>query len=143
MSNIKKYNEYHLNENSQTLLQEQMSNVVNKIKNNMSSGWKGTELESSFECVSLTDVENGDDDVIVYNGWYEILEGLKYKPEVLAILIKIHENEEDLWTHDLEDTFSCVVTEDMDWVDDDGEYEVKYNGWYEDIQRLAGMEIES
>ena len=118
-----------------------ISEVIELINDNMNSGWKGSELEGSFECVILEDVEHTHDDadgtVDVYNGWYEKLLELQYfYPELPEIIELINDNKEDLWDHGLDFTFSCVITEDID-LDEDESYTNIYNGWYEKLQSLA------
>ena len=126
-------------------LTESIKIVLDQIMENMTSGWKGSELQASYECVALGDVEHGEDEEtgegeeIVYNGWYENLSKFAFDERIKNILGKIDANNEDMWTHDLEDTFSCVIVEDIDLEDEDEPYTHDYNGWYEDLQEIAGI----
>lgn len=62
--------------------------------------------------------------------------------EILAklknIIKKIKENGVDAWEDNLEDTVSVVVLDDFTKGIDDEDIEVtKYNGWLEDLEKLA------
>jgi hypothetical protein len=130
---------------------ESLENNVNKIEgvaeilaligDNLESGWKGDKLQESFDCVVLGDVEHTHEEAeghTTYNGWYEKLEELaKRNPELQQIILMIDENRETLWEHGLGETFSCVITEDIEVTVSDEDYNNIYNGWYEILKELA------
>ncbi len=75
-----------------------------------------------------------------YNGWVEKIQELaSVNPALNTILKLIEENNDDLWTDDLETVFSCVILEDIA-VDHEtnNEYLHKYNGWFESLQQILG-----
>jgi hypothetical protein len=54
------------------------------------------------------------------------------------IIKKIKENGVDAWEDNLEDTVSVVVLDDFTkGVDDDEKEVTEYNGWLEDLEKLA------
>lgn len=96
------------------------TNIISLLKKSFDSGWYGSNLENSFECVRCD------------NAWdVKLIEQYGEDVTVKQILIKIEECSVDLWEDDLSDTFSCVVLEDI--FDEDGILALAYNGWYEDI----------
>jgi hypothetical protein len=105
--------------------------IWSKILESRDSGWYGEELEGSTECVNLD------------NGWLADLDQYKDDSQIKSVLDKIEENRFDLWNDDLEDTFECILTEDL-YEDDywennkkmDGGLKVQYNGWMEDLEEL-------
>lgn len=107
--------------------------VIELMNQCVDSGWKGEELEKAFECVLLSDSNN-----VEYNGWYEKLVSLKSSiPELNEIDKLITLNTESLWNHDLENTFECVILEDIDINEPQHGIEpLIYNGWDKKLELL-------
>ena len=103
--------------------------IWSKVLASRTSGWYGEQLQETTECINMD------------NDWLVDLSKYSNDPQVKAVLDKIEDNRFDLWKDDLENTFDCVLTEDLH---EDGESKfgpkgnivVKYNGWFEDLENL-------
>jgi len=118
--------------------------LIKMIDANKDSGWKGEKLQSSFDCVITSDVEHTHDESysLEYNGWVEKMQELSSQyPELNDILKLVEDNNEDLWEHGLDDTFSCVILEDIAVDEGNNEYLHKYNGWYEQLVEFVESKI--
>jgi len=139
MKYLKTFEKYEdTNETSDGVWHTGKDKIWGMILESEDNGWYGDHLQESTECVRLD-----------RNNWLEVLinefgvnTGIGYSgdPEVGKILKKIDENTFSLWEGNLEETFECVLTEDL-YEDGESKYEkgeilVEYNGWYEDLEKI-------
>jgi len=118
----------------------EINDLIQKIKDCGTYGWT-EKLETSFDCITLEDTNLDSTEWIgaEYNGWFEeLLELSKTNEELKPIIDKIYENRYDLWDHELENTFQCVILEDIDLTDEELE-PIYYNGWFEDLLKLSSL----
>lgn len=119
MKYIKNYDNFKLSLNEQSFEQK---TILGLIDDCTSSGWAGTNMDNSFSCITFD------------NDWY-----FKFKKqfgdnqEAIDIIKKIDDNTMDLWEDDLNETFECVITED---VVDGEDTTMEYNGWYQDLEKF-------
>lgn len=118
MNHIKKFESFSMGNKEDNPWED----IVRKLGESQSSGWYGETLEESTDCVRLE------------NGWLSDIEQIE-SLDTNEILSKIEENRFDLWENDLENTFECILTDDL--YDDNEELITQYNGWYEDIVNLS------
>ena len=88
------------------------------------SGWFGSNMKETFQCFRFD------------NDWFDILlrESGKDREDIIN---KIKNNTISLWEDNLEETFECVITEDVEDEDDN----IKYNGWYEDLLEYLKIKV--
>ena len=115
------------------VLESSIQEVITLMNQCVESGWKGEELDRSYECIVLEDSAK-----VQYNGWYEKLVNLKSStPELNEIDKLISLNTDSLWNGDLEDTFQCVILEDIDVDEPSNDIEpLIYNGWDKKLELL-------
>ena len=126
MKYIKTFETFKLKLNEQNL---EDKSILELIDDCTSSGWAGSNMEDSFSCITFD------------NDWYFKLKSeFGDNPEVVEIIKKIDDNTMDLWEDDLNETFECVITEDIydseDESEDDETATMVYNGWYEDLEKF-------
>jgi hypothetical protein len=88
------------------------------------SGWFGTNMRESFQCVKFD------------NGWLDILIA-ESSSDAANMINKIKLNTVSLYEDSLEDTFECVITEDVE----DSSESIDYNGWYEDLVEYLTIKV--
>ena len=88
------------------------------------SGWFGTNMRESFQCVKFD------------NDWFDILlrESSKDRQDIID---KIKKNTVSFWEDNLEETFECVILEDVE----DSSESIDYNGWYEDLLEYLKIKV--
>jgi hypothetical protein len=88
------------------------------------SGWFGTNMKETFHCFRFD------------NEWFDILlkESGKDREDIIN---KIKENTVSLWEDNLEETFECVISEDVE----DSSESIDYNGWYEDLLEYLKIKV--
>jgi hypothetical protein len=88
------------------------------------SGWFGTNMKETFQCFRFD------------NEWFDILlkESGKDREDIIN---KIKENTVSLWEDNLEETFECVISEDVE----DSSESIDYNGWYEDLLEYLKIKV--
>ena len=112
MSKIKRF-EAFLESNSE-------QNIIKLLEESAYGGWYGGNMKNSFDCVRCE------------NDWEAKLTS-QYKGDstIDAILLKIEKCGTCLWEDNLDETFDCVVIEDV--FDEDDNLVIEYNGWYEEL----------
>lgn len=98
--------------------------ILNLLEQSRDTGWFGSNMNEPFDCVRLD------------NNWFKKLTK-KSGDDAKALIDKINDNIVSLWEDNLEETFNCVITEDIYDEDD----KIEYNGWYEDLIEYLSIKI--
>lgn len=99
--------------------------IMDLLMDSKDSGWYGNNLDDSFQCVRVD------------SGWLNLLNTQYGGDDLMIKLIdKINECNVSLWEDGLEDTFECVILEDI--LDENDDIIMVYNGWYEDLIAYFG-----
>lgn len=115
---------------------QSIEELIETINLNLFEGWKGEELDESYQCVIVETITDSSGTTIEYSGWFEQLEHLmEENPNngLEPIFEKIKDSITDLWNERLTETFEACLIESID----ESGISFEYNGWYEDLQTLV------
>lgn len=98
--------------------------IMDLLAASSDSGWFGSNMKETFQCFRLE------------NEWFDILVA-ESGSDAESLINKIRDNSVSLWEDNLEETFDCVIQEDVY----DDEEKMEYNGWYEDLVEYLSIKI--
>lgn len=98
--------------------------ILDLLAASSDSGWFGSNMKETFQCFRLE------------NEWFDILVA-ESSSDAESLIKKISDSTISLWEDNLEETFECVITEDI--YDDD--HKIEYNGWYEDLVEYLTIKV--
>lgn len=98
--------------------------ILNLLSASSDSGWFGSNMKETFQCFRFD------------NQWFDTFIA-ESGSDAESLINKINDNSVSLWEDNLEETFDCVIQEDVY----DEDKKIEYNGWYEDLVEYLSIKI--